>query len=91
MGWHWLVPTARSDDRWRSGRRLLDRSLRPGAIALYRPMQQARTNALLSRLLANPHQWQAHIELLVHFLPGPSLHFIPEILKRIKCLGFRGS
>ncbi|KAI0289467.1 cytochrome P450 [Russula brevipes] len=63
MGWHWLVPAARSDDRWREARRLLDRSLRPGAIALYRPMQQTRAHALLSRLLANPHQWQAHIEL----------------------------
>jgi cytochrome P450 len=64
MGWHWLLPSA-SGDRWRPGRRVLDRGLRPGAAATYRPMQQARAHVLLSRLLESPQQWEAHIELLV--------------------------
>jgi cytochrome P450 len=61
----WLLPTTRSGERWRRGRRILDRSLRPGAAALHRPMLQTRARVLLSRLLTNPHQWEAHIELSV--------------------------
>ncbi|KAH9986739.1 cytochrome P450 [Russula compacta] len=63
MKWEWLLPIARYDDRWRLGRRLLDRGLRPGAITSYRPMLQAKAHLLLSRLLANPHQWEAYLEL----------------------------
>jgi hypothetical protein len=40
-----------------------DHSLRPGAAATYRLMQQARVRILLTRLLATPDQWRAHIEL----------------------------
>ncbi|KAH9986732.1 cytochrome P450 [Russula compacta] len=63
MGWQWALPFARGDERWRRGRRILDRSLRPGAITSYRPVIQAKTHLLLSRLLANPDQWEAHLEL----------------------------
>ncbi|KAH9986764.1 cytochrome P450 [Russula compacta] len=63
MGWEWVLSVARSDKRWRLGRRILDRSLRPGSIVSYRPMIQAKTHLLLSRLLANPDQWEAHLEL----------------------------
>jgi cytochrome P450 len=63
MEWHWQIPIARYGEAWRQGRRLLDRSLRPGAAATYRPMQQARVRVLLTRLLATPDEWQAHIEL----------------------------
>jgi len=62
-GWCWALPAARSDDGWRQGRKLLDRGLGPGATASYRPMLQARSRALLSRLLADPRHWEAHIEL----------------------------
>lgn len=67
MGWQWFLPSARSDERWRLGRKILDRSLRPGAITSYRQMGQARARVLLSRLLLNPQQWEAHIDLLVVF------------------------
>ena len=63
MEWHWQIPIARYGDAWRQGRKLLDRGLRPGAAPMYRPMQQARAHVLLTRLLATPDQWRAHIEL----------------------------
>jgi cytochrome P450 len=63
MEWHWQIPIARYGEAWRQGRKLLDRSLRPGAAATYRPMQQARVRVLLTRLLATPDEWRAHIEL----------------------------
>ena len=63
MGWHWQVPFAKYGEAWRQGRQLLDRSLRPGAAALYRPVQQASVRVLLTRLLATPNEFQDHIEL----------------------------
>jgi len=65
MGWQWALSSARYGDFWRQGRRLLDRSLRPAAAAVYRPMQQAKARVLLSDLLANSDEWEAHLELLV--------------------------
>jgi cytochrome P450 len=72
MGWQWVLPTARGDESWRLGRRVLDRGLRPAASASYRPMIQARTRVLLSRILEKPHEWESHIELSVsdpHYAP----------------------
>ncbi|KAH9986740.1 cytochrome P450 [Russula compacta] len=63
VGWQWLLPIARGDDRWRLGRRLLDRGLRPGAITSYRPTIQAKAHSHLSRLLAKPQQWEVYVEL----------------------------
>jgi hypothetical protein len=62
MEWKWQMPMARYGEGWRQGRKLLDRSLRPGAAAMYRPMQQARARVLLTRLLATPDEWKDHIE-----------------------------
>ena len=67
MEWQWSLPFARSDERWRRGRKILDRSLRPAAITSYRPLIQAKTHLLLSRLLANPEQWEGHLELYGRF------------------------
>jgi len=64
MEWNWQVPIAGYGEAWRQGLKLLDRSLRPGAAATYRPVQQARVRVFLSRLLAAPDQWRAHLELL---------------------------
>jgi len=63
LEWNWQLPMARYGETWRHGRKLLDRVLRPGAAATYRPMQQARARVLLSRLLLNPNEWKAHVEL----------------------------
>jgi len=65
MEWEWILPMATSSSNyWRLGRRMLDRGLRPVAMASYRPMIQGRTRVLLSRLLENPHQWEDHFDLL---------------------------
>ena len=77
MEWQWVLPTARSDEHWRRGRKLLDRSLKPGAAALHRPMLQTRARVLLSRLLTNPKQWEDHIDLSVE---GPPLPLIIAFL-----------
>lgn len=74
MRWEWLVPFARHTEFWRQARKLLDRGLRPGTVAAYRPVQQAKARVLLTRLLANPDDWEAHLEWFVAFLfMGPSL------------------
>ena len=65
MGWQWNVPSARYTESYRLARKLLDRGLRSGAVAPYRPMQQARARVLLTRLLSNPNNWETHIELSV--------------------------
>ena len=87
MEWDWVMQAERSDDRWRQARRVLDRGLRPGAAALHRPIIQARTCVLLSRLLENPHQWEDHIDLSVGFLADS--HYVPKISG--KCSAFKGS
>ena len=77
MGWDWVLVFARSGDRWRQGRRVLDRGLRLAAMPTYRPMIQAKTLIFLSRLLENPKQWEDDIDLSV-WSPFDS-HDLPEI------------
>ena len=67
MSWEWLVPFARYTEFWRQARKLLDRGLRPGTVAAYRPVQQAKARVLLTRLLATPDDWEAHLEWFVVF------------------------
>jgi cytochrome P450 len=62
MRWEWVVPFARYTEFFRQARKILDRGLRPGAVAAYRPVQQTKARALLSQLLANPDDWEAHLE-----------------------------
>ncbi|KAI9449576.1 cytochrome P450 [Lactarius psammicola] len=64
MEFQWVLPLARYAEQWRLGRKLLDRGLGAGAASAYRPLQQLKTRLLLTRLLASPQQWEAHIELL---------------------------
>ena len=68
MEFGWTLPLARYAEQWRLGRKLLDRSLGAGAASAYRPLQQLKTRLLLTRLLANPHEWEDHIELSALFL-----------------------
>lgn len=67
MGWSWVLALARSNERWRLGRRMLDRSLRSTATASYLPTIQARARVFLSRMLETPHQWEDHLDLSVGF------------------------
>lgn len=64
MGWEWMLPLGRYAERWRLGRKLLDRSLGAGAASAYRPLQQLKSRSLLTRLLTSPHEWVGHVELL---------------------------
>ncbi|KAI0263944.1 cytochrome P450 [Gloeopeniophorella convolvens] len=64
MEWHGFMPISRYPDPWRPARKVLDQGLRPGAAAQYRPMQQAKTRLLLSRLLEHPDELERHFELL---------------------------
>ncbi|KAH9952752.1 cytochrome P450 [Russula dissimulans] len=65
MKWGWFVPLVRYTEFWRQTRRLLERGLRPGAVIAYRHLQQTKARALLSRLLTEPDQWEAHFEYLL--------------------------
>ncbi|KAI9448690.1 cytochrome P450 [Lactarius psammicola] len=60
----WLLPTTRMSEYWRGGRRLLDRSLGPGATASYRRMIEDNTRMFLGRLLEAPEDFFDHIGLL---------------------------
>ncbi|KAI0253723.1 cytochrome P450 [Lactifluus subvellereus] len=60
----WLLPISRKSKSWREGRRLLDRSLRPGGTTSYRHMMEEKTRTFLAKLLDTPKHFRDHIELL---------------------------
>ncbi|KAI0061737.1 cytochrome P450 [Artomyces pyxidatus] len=62
--WEWFLPIARPNDQWRTGRRLLERSLRPSNIVQYRAVVQAKVHAFLQRLLSRPDDFKEHVEHL---------------------------
>ena len=68
MEWGWFLPAARNGETWRQGRKLLDRGLRPGAASAYRPMQESKARVLLTRILKEPKDWEAHVELYAMLL-----------------------
>ena len=65
MGVNWTVPVSRKGKLWRDGRKLLDRSLRPGATVLHLRMIEDKTHVFLGQLLSTPKDFRNHIELLV--------------------------
>jgi cytochrome P450 len=67
MKWGWIVTFSGYTESWRQARKLLDRSLRPTAVAGYRPLMQAKTHVLLTRLLSTPDQFEAHLHQFVVF------------------------
>ncbi|KAF8263544.1 cytochrome P450 [Lactarius quietus] len=64
MGVNWTLPVARKGKLWRDGRKLLDRSLRPGATALHRRLIEEKTRAFLGQLLSTPKDFREHIDHL---------------------------
>ncbi|KAI0273278.1 CyP450 monooxygenase [Russula aff. rugulosa BPL654] len=64
MRWEWNVGFGNCTESWRLARKLLDRSLRPAGIAAYRPLLQTKAYALLSQVLANPEDLEAHLNRL---------------------------
>jgi len=67
MKWEWLVPLVEYTESWRQTRKLLDRSLRPGSMVAYRPLQLSKARILLAQLPTNPDEWEAHPEQFVIF------------------------
>ena len=65
MKWEWIVGFSRNTESWRLARKLLDRSLRPAAIAAYRPLLQKKAHVLLTQVLANPDELEAHLSQFV--------------------------
>jgi cytochrome P450 len=60
---------SRMTETWREGRKLVDRSLRPGAIVSYRQMMQEKTREFLAELYSNPKNFHNLLKLLVGHLP----------------------
>ncbi|KAH9990431.1 cytochrome P450 [Russula vinacea] len=61
MKWDWNVAFSKYTESWRLSRKLLDRGLRPAAIAAYRPLLQQKAHLLLAQMLANPDGFEAHL------------------------------
>jgi hypothetical protein len=55
-------------ETWRKGRKILDGSLRPGAMISYRLMMQEKTREFLSILCTNTKDFCTHIESSVGHL-----------------------
>jgi hypothetical protein len=68
MKWEWIVTFSRYTESWRLSRKLLDRSLRPAVVAAYRPLLQTKAHVLLTQVLANPVNFEAHLYQSVTFL-----------------------
>ena len=63
MDVQWSVILARYGEPWRLRRKVVERSFRPASLAAYRGLQEARARVLATRLLQNPQEWTAHVEL----------------------------
>jgi cytochrome P450 len=63
MDMDWPVFMTGMTETWRKGRKLLDRSLRPGAMISYRQMIQEKTREFLAQLYATPKDFEAHVGL----------------------------
>jgi hypothetical protein len=59
-----MFATGRTET-WRKGRRILDGSLRPGAMMSYRQGTQEKTYEFLAQLRESPNDFRAHIRLSV--------------------------
>jgi hypothetical protein len=65
-----MFPLTRKGKYWREGRRLLERSFRPGATKSHGCMIEENTPMFLGQLLATPKAFREHIEL---FVPLPHM------------------
>jgi len=62
------VGFSRYTESWRLAHKLLDSSLRPATIAVYRPLLQTRAHVLLTQVLADPDRLEDHLNQFVAFL-----------------------
>ncbi len=63
MDFDWPVFMIGISETWRKERKILDNSLRPGAMMSYRQMMQEKTHELLVQLRANPKGFDKHVKL----------------------------
>ncbi|KAI0264154.1 cytochrome P450 [Gloeopeniophorella convolvens] len=60
----WPLHSLNRAEPWREGRRILDRSLKSGAIASYHQMIQEKIRSFLGQLLESPENFKEHAQLL---------------------------
>ena len=78
MKWEWIMTFQNNTESFRSSRKLLDRSLRPAAIAAYNLLLETNSRNLLTQVFANPDQLQSHLYQFVPSLwPHVSLTTVP--------------
>jgi cytochrome P450 len=68
MKLEWILVFSRFNKTFRQVRKLLDRSLRPATVALYRPVLETRAHNLLAQVSANPDELETHFHQFVGFL-----------------------
>jgi hypothetical protein len=70
MEMDWPLFMTGMNETWRKGRKLLDRSLRPGAMIPYWQLMQEKTSEFLAQLRANPKDFYAHVEFVswLHYI-----------------------
>ena len=68
MQWEWNMGFSNYTETFRQARKLLDRSLRQATIVTYRPLLQTKAHVLLTHVLANPDELDAHFHKFVIFL-----------------------
>jgi hypothetical protein len=59
----WALPFARYGAGFRPARKIAERCFRPASLAQYRAIQENKTRILVARMLENPQEWAAHVEL----------------------------
>jgi len=88
MGWYWNLGLGNCTEEWRLGLKLLNRSLRPASIVTYRPMLEAKAYELLSQVLANPDELEAHLSQFVDSSGAPRVCL--TIVPTVKPIGIAG-
>ena len=61
----WLLPVTGYGDHWREGRKIADRSLRPGVMSQFHQRIEEKTREFLGQILESPAEFRSHIELSV--------------------------
>jgi hypothetical protein len=62
MDFEWPVFMIGLSETWRKERKILDGSLRPGALMSYRQVMQEKTHELLVQLRANPKDFDNRVK-----------------------------
>lgn len=68
MDVHHVLPFASYGPGFRLARKIAERGFRPASLVKYRTLQERNARVLVTRMLENPQEWVAHIELSGHFV-----------------------